>query len=170
MKQTINNFILNYKLTLLLFFVGVSVLFLLPSCGCSGYGGYDYLDGTNQYSSVVVIRDSTDTLQTIKYDAKSELVYPTKNISPLLVSSVMPTWLTITTQKKTIRLCLSQKANYAYWVDRKCGEGGSNRTLDVPIIDSITGASAFFVRSQAYGYSYYYYGGSMAIDSLIILP
>lgn len=137
-------------------------ILLLSSCNCADEYNYPPLP---EYSSIIVLRDVNDTIRNIKFDVKADTIKPNKTFAPILISYIIPTWMNVTTDKKSYRLSISVGVQYGFINDRDCGQGGPSMEILKPTIDSINGGAIFNKRVKL-GSSY----DAMVIDSFILLP
>ncbi|OYU95596.1 MAG: hypothetical protein CFE21_10665 [Bacteroidetes bacterium B1(2017)] len=140
--------LLKKAVTWILFF-GTFLVLLLTSCGnCD----YDHNSLSDEQFSYVVLADTTDTISSIRYDAKQGLFYPNSYYFPLLISYTIPTWVTVSTRKNEYRFCVSLNKKYVFTSTVGCSSPNTDIVFDAPKVDSIVSGSAYFKRSFiAYG-------------------
>lgn len=104
----------------------VTFILSLTFCGCfcNGYGTDGYPYRPQVYESVLVLRDEVDTIKTIEYTNTPGIIEINKNITPIKISFIQPTIITVKTSKNIYSFTLNKEVKYNYYNDRKCETSG----------------------------------------------
>jgi hypothetical protein len=122
----------------------------LASC-CSGYGE-PY--GEPEYDNICFIKldDTQDSILVLKYTAKSDSLYPNKNLTELKVSKIIPTEFYVKTKHKEYLVTLNLNSNLDYWEDRTCNVSNAKITYSAPYLVKLVGGMAKISGSPTKGY------------------
>jgi hypothetical protein len=144
------------------FFILIYSILLLASC-CSGYGD---LNVDPEYENICFIKleDNHDSILVLKYMAKSDSLYPNKNLTDLKVSKIIPTEFYVKTIHKEYLVTINLNSNLDYWEDRTCNQSHAKITYSAPYLVKLVGGMAKISGSPTKGYNAGYQNNYSSYD------